>query len=200
MKHLLLAFCLLLISPLSHALIDFRVGYGTMISKPDLGKIYTGTDSDIPSAAPSAGLNVDVIATIPIVGLGAGLRYEDFKIDYDSSGFTVENSFKRTSMIVNWRLIDTLLYVGPILTYGMNHTNKIKFTSGAGTLMDISSSSVSSYSVGLEAGAKLIGLRAGAEVGYMNMTYKDATDSVTAGKADLNMSGNYVKVMVGFGF
>lgn len=200
MKHLLLAFCLLLISPLSHALIDFRVGYGTMISKPDLGKIYSGTDSDIPSAAPSAGLNVDVIATIPIVGLGAGLRYEDFKIDYDSGGFTVENSFKRTSMIVNWRLIDTLLYVGPILTYGMNHTNKIKFTSGAGTLMDISSSSVSSYSVGLEAGAKLIGLRAGAEVGYMNMTYKDATDSVTAGKADLNMSGNYVKVMVGFGF
>lgn len=200
MKHLLIAFCLLLISPISHALIDFRVGYGTMISKPDLGKIYTGTDSDIPSAAPSAGLNMDVIATLPIIGLGAGLRYEDFKINYDSGGFTVENSFKRTSMILNWRLIDTLLYVGPILTYGMNHTNKIKFTSGAGTLMDINSSSVSSYSVGLEAGAKLIGLRAGAEMGYMNMTYKDATDSVTAGKADLNMSGNYVKVMVGFGF
>jgi hypothetical protein len=181
------------------AIFDLKLGYGTLASKPNILDFYGGA-SALPGAVPTVGLTMDAIVTIPVVGLGAGLRTEDMKISYDSDVLGIENSFKRTSIIVNYRLLNTVVYLGPIFTLGVNHTNKLKLNTGGAALSEIKSDKVSSYSAGLEVGAGLLGLMAGAEVGYMSMKYKDATDTLnTSSVHDLDMSGNYVKLFVGFG-
>ena len=68
------------------------------------------------------------------------------------------------------------------------------------TRLKISSNNVSSYSIGIEAGASLLGFLVGAELGTMTMKYKDAKDSIiTTQSGDLDMSGSYAKIFVGFG-
>jgi hypothetical protein len=183
----------------SMALFEVRAGYGILSSKPDLTGFYTGSSSNVPTAAPNAGLTLDALVTIPLVGLGAGLRMENMNIKYESDVMTIQNQLTRNALIVNYRLINTLVYLGPIFTYGISHTNKIKMSSGGTDLSSISSSKVSSYTLGLEAGASLLGLMVGAEAGTMMMNYKDATDSITAAIHNLDMSGNYVKLFIGFG-
>lgn len=180
----------------SMALFEVKLGYGALNSKPKLSQFYAG---DIPSAAPNAGLTFDAIATIPLVGIGGGLRYENMNIGYDSSTIDVKNEMKRTALILNYRIINTLLYLGPILTYGLNHSNEIKLSASGVDLNKISSSSVTSYSAGLEAGVSLVGFMVGAELGNMWMNYKNAKDSITSQTHDLDMSGTYLKVFVGFG-
>ncbi len=184
---------------IANAIFDVKLGYGTLASKTNLTSFYSGASSDIPSAIPTAGLTLDARVTIPLVGLGIGLRTEDQKISYDNSALSITNSFKRTSLVLGYRLLDTLIYVGPVATIGMNHSNNIELKAAGTTLNKISSSSTSSTSLGLEAGAGLLGFNAGAEVGYMTMKYKDAKDSINNNKYDLDMSGSYIKVFVGFG-
>jgi hypothetical protein len=189
----------LLQAPKALAIFEVKVGYGSATAKPDLLGFYAG-GATIPAAIPTAGITMDAIVTIPLVGIGGGIRTEDMKISYDSDVLGISNSFKRTSLILNYRLLNTLVYLGPIFTLGINHSNEMKISSGGSDLSKIKSSKVSSYTAGIEVGASLIGLMAGAEIGYMSMKYKDATDSLNpANIHDLDMSGNYVKLFVGFG-
>ncbi len=178
------------------ALVEVRAGYGILNSKPDLVSFYSGS---FPTAAPNAGLTVDAIVTIPLVGLGGGLRMENMNIKYDNDTLGIENKLNRTSLIVNYRLLNTLVYLGPIFTMGLNHTNSIKIRAAGSEVSNISSSKVTSYTAGLEGGASLLGFMVGAEVGTMNMKYNDAKDSVSNVVHDLDMSGNYMKIFVGFG-
>jgi hypothetical protein len=190
---------LLLQAPKALAIFDLKVGYGTLASKPDLLGFYTGA-ATMPATVPTVGLTMDAIVTIPVIGIGGGIRTEDMKISYDSDVLGISNSFKRTSLILNYRLLNTVIYLGPIFTLGVNHSNELKIASGGSDLSKIKSSNVSSYTAGIEAGASLIGLTAGAELGVMNMKYKDATDELDTTKIhDIDMSGSYVKLFVGFG-
>lgn len=187
----------LFLSQQSLALVEARLGYGILNSKPNLGNFYGG---DLPTAVPNAGLTFDAVVTIPLVGLGGGLRYENMNVAYDSSVLDVKNELKRTSVIINYRLLDTLIYLGPILTYGISHSNEIKLSSNGTDISKITSDSVSSFSYGVEAGASLIGFIIGAEVGNMQMKYKNAKDSINPSEIhDLDMSGTYAKLFVGFG-
>lgn len=184
----------------AHAIFEVKAGYGTLASKVDMSSFYSGPSSNLPGAVPTAGLTLDARVVIPFVGLGVGLRTENQKISYDSSVLGISNSFTRTSLVLNYRLIDTLVHFGPIVTIGMSHGNELKLTGGGQTLANVSSSSVTSNSVGLELSAGILGITAGAELGYMNMKYKGATDSLHTGTSlDLDMSGNYMKLLVGFG-
>jgi len=191
-----LSLFILLISQSAMALFEVRAGYGILASKPDFSTFYAGTT---PTMAPNAGITLDAIATIPLIGLGGGLRMENMKIATDSSSVNIENQLNRTALILNYRLINTIIYLGPILTYGLSHSNSIKLSSNGTDLSKISSSKVSSYSLGIEAGASLLGFLVGAELGTMSMKYKDAEDSITMQKGDLDMSGTYAKIFVGFG-
>lgn len=196
-KISLVSLFLILISPSSWALFEVKAGYGVLSSTPDFSHFYGGT---LPSAAPNAGLTFDAIVTLPVVGLGGGLRYENMKISTDNSNVDIENQLTRTALIANYRLINTLIYIGPIMTYGLNHSNSIRLRSGATDISKVSSDSVSSYSIGIEAGASLLGFLVGAELGTMTMKYKDAKDSInTSQSADLDMSGTYAKIFIGFG-
>jgi hypothetical protein len=198
MKGWILLLCLFGFSS-AHALIEARLTYGVLASKPDLASIYNGATS-VPAVAPNAGIGFDAIFVVPVVGIGGGIRYENMGFNASSGSLEYKSQVTRTSLIVNYRLIDTVMYLGPIATMGMSHSNSIKWTEG-GTTADFSPGSTSSYSVGLEAGVGLLGFLVGAEAGYQNMKWnkvKDANNIVT-GTPDLDMSGTYVKIVLGFG-
>jgi hypothetical protein len=189
-----------LFSMSSHALVELRVGYGIMASKPDLASVYS-TTLEMPTATPAVGLSTEVLVQIPLVGIGGGIRNENLGITYDANGIGIENKMTRTALVLNYRLIDTLLYLGPIVTYGVNHSGSMKISANSNTVVDLKPDSITSYSVGLEAGVKLIGFLVGAEAGIIDMRYKNAVDQInTANHADLNMSGSYMRIVAGFGF
>ncbi len=197
MKNLVLLLCLLGFGS-AHALVEARLTYGALGSKPDLTTIYSGA-TEVPAVSANAGIGFDAIFIVPVIGIGGGIRYENLGFNTSSGGLEYKSQATRTSVIVNWRLINTLMYLGPIATVGMSHTNNIKWTEGS-SATDFSPDTTSSYSVGLEAGVHLLGFLVGAEAGYQNMKWnkvKDSTGTFTA-TPDLDMSGSYMKVILGF--
>jgi hypothetical protein len=185
----------------AHALVEARLSYGLLGSKPDLASVYNGTTA-VPAIVPNLGLGVDAIFVVPIIGLGGGLRYENLGFTASSNGLEYKSQITRTSLIVNFRLINTIMYLGPIATLGLSHSNNIKWTdSNTGLSADLSPDSAGSYSVGLEAGIGLLGFIIGAEAGYQNLKWNSLKDSkgVITSTPDLDMSGTYAKIMFGFG-
>ena len=185
----------------AHALVEARLSYGLLGSKPDLASVYKGTTA-VPAIVPNLGLGVDAIFVVPIIGLGGGLRYENLGFTASSNGLEYKSQITRTSLIVNFRLINTIMYLGPIATLGLSHSNNIKWTdSNTGLSADLSPDSAGSYSVGLEAGIGLLGFIIGAEAGYQNLKWNSLKDSkgVITSTPDLDMSGTYAKIMFGFG-
>ncbi len=187
----------------AHALVEARLSYGLLGSNPNLASIYdpAGTTA-VPSIVPNMGLGIDAIFVIPVIGLGGGLRYENLGFTASSNGLEYKSQITRTSLVVNFRLINTLIYLGPIATIGLSHSNNIKWTdSNTNLSADLTPDSASSYSVGLEAGVTLLGFVIGAEAGYQNLkwsTLKDSKGLITS-NPDLDMSGTYAKIMFGFG-
>lgn len=185
----------------AHALVEARLSYGLLGSKPDLASIYNGT-TEVPAIVPNMGIGVDAIFVIPIVGLGGGLRYENLGFTASSNGLEYKSQITRTSLVVNYRIINTLMYLGPIATLGMSHSNNIKWSdSNTGISADLTPDSASSYTVGVEAGVSLLGFIIGAEAGYQNLKWNSLKDSkgVITTTPDLDMSGTYAKIMFGFG-
>lgn len=197
---LTLVSALILIGHQAHSIVELRGSYTLLSSSPDLVSLYTGAASAVPSVTPTVGLGADIIVSLPLVPVGFGLRYENQAIDASTSTLKFETSFTRTSLILNYRLIDTLLFVGPIFTYGLSDSTSLKFTTTGGTpVSNYTAGSTSSYSIGLEAGVKLLTFLVGGEVGYLDYRWKDSRDSVgTGGTKDINMSGSYIKVLFGF--
>jgi len=207
-SSVLLAFFTLILTSQAHALFEARLTYGLLSSKPDLGAIYTGSSSEVPSIAPNYGVGVDAIFVLPAIGLGFGARYENLGFKISSNGLEYKSSSTRTALILNYRIINTLIFLGPIVTYGISHSNNIKWSVGAPGLSvaqnvaaDISPASSSSYTVGVEAGANLLGFNVGVEAGYETFKWNKMTDSngVLTSTPDLDFGGSYAKVLFGFG-
>ncbi len=203
MKRLFLcAFTLItgsMISIPAHALFEARLTYGLLASKPDMAALFPGQTS-APTITPTYGLGADVIVTPPLFPIGFGLRYENMGISASSSGLEFKANYTRSALLLNYRIIDTLLFFGPIFSYGISHSGNIKAVTNGTETANFSSDKISSYSAGLEVGAKLIGFHLGAEAGYQDFHWKDAHDSTgNLANQDLNMSGAYMKVLLGFG-
>jgi hypothetical protein len=204
MKHFI--FCTLLVTTFlmtaenSHAIFEARVTYGLLASKPDLAKVAVGGATDIPTATANYGVGADALFVIPIVGLGFGVRYENLGFKLSQGGLEFKTSTTRTALLVNYRLINTLLYLGPIFSYGLSHSNNMTVESTS-LKADMTPDSSASYTAGIEVGAKLAGFMVGAEAGYQSFTWTGLTDknSVITTKPDIDMSGSYVKATLGFG-
>lgn len=196
----ILALSAVVMTSQAHALVEAKLTYGLLGSKSYFGDVYDGATTSLPSIVPTYGLGADLVVTLPLMPIGVGLRYENQSLSASSGGLEFKSSYTRTAIIINSRLIDTLLYLGPVFTYGMSHSGEVK-ASESGYNTKFKSSSMSSYSVGLEAGVKLIGFNVGAEVGYMNFEWKSAKDSTgtISGTRNLDMSGTYAKIMLGIG-
>lgn len=188
-----------LISAPAHALFEARLTYGLLGSKPDLSPVFPG-QSSIPAVAPTYGLGADVIVSPPLFPIGFGMRYENMGVAATTGGLEFKANYTRTALLVNYRLIDTLLFLGPIFSYGISHSGEIKALTNSTETANFSSSKISSYSMGLEAGVKLIGFHVGAEAGYEDFRWKEAHDKTgNLADQDINLSGSYVKVLLGFG-
>jgi hypothetical protein len=183
MKKMIIAVFLILAPLSSHALLEVRAGYGTNTLSDDnwagVSKIDNGT-----------GFNGDFLFKPPLLtNFGFGIRYEQIKYDgtllvspFSKGTFTM----KRISALVNYRIIDTFAYVGPIGTIGLN--TSVKDDSGD-TLDD-----KFNWSAGFEGGVHLGLISVGAEVGKFFGKFS------FTGAPDLDLSGLYGKVIVGFGF
>lgn len=186
MKKLFLIFVApLLISLNANALFEIRAGYG----------VQTPGEQDLTSTSnlsTMTGFNVDAIVEIPMVPVGLGLRYEDMGFDLDQPGFTASSEMQRTSILVNYRLIDMFLYFGPIASIGL--INDASISSAVGNAEFTSSMT---YSLGVEGGVSLGLIQVGAELGYLSADFEEDTNF---GFPDLDLSGIYGKVLVGFGF
>lgn len=199
MRKLLLA---LLLTPMSaFALFEGRLTYGAMGAKDALTEICTGIcTGSVPGMVPLYGMGADVLVKLPLIPFGFGVRYEKLSLSGTTSDMTAEAQFNRTAVLVNYRLIDTILHIGPIFSYGINHSGGIKMTQNSNSLMDYTSNTGESMTLGLEVGVKpliVIPLKVGAEAGISQAKLKDATDSFGNTNKTIDLSGYYMKVFIG---
>lgn len=190
----------------SNALVEARLSYGSLASSQDLKNICQGscaTPDSAPAIVPTFGAGLDVIITLPLIPVGFGLRTEDMKLSVSSSGIDAEVKYNRTALILNYRLIDTIVHFGPIATVGLSHSGSMNIKENGNTVVDLSPGSLSSYSLGLELLVKpfvVLPLTIGAEAGYMNFKWGQVTNSVDSTQKDIDLSGTYIKAFLGLDF
>jgi hypothetical protein len=100
---------------------DFiELRFGASITGTDPGALNEQIKSLGLDAGSISGFNVDVYVNIPLLPIGAGLRYEWSSQDQStSSNDSFELDVRNISLLVDWRILDIqLFYVGPLLTLG----------------------------------------------------------------------------------
>lgn len=199
-----LLFLLALSAPLSSwALFEARATLGATQAKPDLQSICNGSCTNpggVADAAYVPSVGIDALVKLPLIPFGFGLRYEGIKLKGDNSTSETEIKYSRTAILVNYRLIDTIVHFGPIASYGISHTGNMTVKESGSTKIDLSPSSVSSYSIGLEVEVKpliVLPLIVGAEAGYMGHKWNDVNNVIDNTKKDIDLSGTYIKVFLG---
>lgn len=205
MKKLILATLVLLLMPLSSfALFEARVTFGPYMPSGDpVTEICNGNASctgTLPGKLALPFTGADVMVKLPLIPFGFGLRYEKLSASGSSTDMEATANFNRTAILVNYRLIDTILHVGPILSYGISHSGAIELSQSGTKILDYASTTGSSYSLGLEVGIKpliVVPLTIGAEAGISQFKFKDAQDSFGGAPKDIDISGNYFKVFLG---
>jgi hypothetical protein len=197
---------LLLLCDQASAIVDVRIGAGVLRANPQQVQDFDRTFSaSIPEIDAMIDFAADVIVSPPLFPFGIGLRYEQFMKDEESGSYSNKSKFTRTSVVLNRRFIDTLIYLGAIGTFGLSNSYKHEFNPGTG-LRKYKAKGDLTASIGVEAGVKLLVFTAGAELGYMyanlnNLETEDGGSVVSSGNAiDVNLSGTYAKIMVGLNF
>ncbi len=187
----------------AQALIEVKGGYSQFAVNPSaLNSAFAAA----PAITQLQALSIDVIGNVPLMPVGLGVRYEGLKRNEGAGTNGSEVDWKRTSILVNKRFIDTLVYLGPIITISVASDFKYRSTI-AGVATDYKTDSQLTATVGVEAGLKLLIFRIGAEAGYL---YAPMGELKTAAgtpvldssgqKLKFDMSGTYVRILAGFGF
>lgn len=170
MRHLfLILMALVTFTSSAQAILEFRASYTNM----DLEY-----DPQLGNEPALSGLGVDAIVSLPLFPFAFGVRHEALSGDDGA-----ELDLDRTSAILSFRIIDTLVLAGFIATYGLSHDSELN---NANLEID------SSYTVGVEAGVKFIGnyVFAG-ELGY---------SSIESENPNRDMTGPYMKAHIGVTF
>ncbi len=199
-----LSFLALTAAPMSAmALFEVRASYGiqsTANSATDICGSSCTVASNAPSLKGMAGFGADAIITLPLFPIGFGLRYENMGIAASSNGFEADVKYTRTALLLNYRLIDTIVHFGPIASYGLSHSGSAVIKEAGLTRVDVSTTTMTTYSVGLELLVKpliVIPLTIGAEAGYMGNKWGDVTNASDGSKKSVDLSGSYMKIFLG---
>lgn len=199
-----IAFVAVIAAPLSSfALFEARLTYGGLASTQDLSTVCQGSctaPSGAPAIVPTVGLGLDAIVELPMIPIGFGIRTEDMKLSASTSSIDAELKFNRTAVLLNYRLINTIVHFGPIASIGISHTGNMNIKEGGTTKVDLTPTTLSSYSLGLELGVKpliVLPLKIGAEAGYMSFKWGDVTNNVDSSVKNIDLSGYYFKVFLG---
>jgi hypothetical protein len=159
-----------------------------------------GSPSNAADATYVPGVGLDAIVKLPMIPIGFGLRYEGLKLSGDQGTSSTEINYTRTAVLINYRLIDTIVHFGPIASFGLSHTGNLTLKENGNTRVDLAPSTMSSYSLGLELEVKpliVLPLVVGAELGYMGFKWDGVTNSIDNTKKDVDLSGTYFKVFLG---
>jgi hypothetical protein len=181
--------------------VEVKMTYTNLTNKIKNSKVYSGSGS-IPSADPMTGIGGDLIVILPASGFGLGIRYENLGLNFKGNGIVFDANTSRTAALFSWRWWDSLIYFGPIFSYGISHSGgQIKVTENSSINSDLTSTTQSSYSAGVELGGRFLGFRVGAEAGYLDNQWKNlkGTNGSITHLNSLDMSGSYVKFIIGFG-
>jgi hypothetical protein len=198
--RLLLALLALTIAQGAQAgIIEIRGGLGINSASPDAFE-------DEVNAAGSGGLesddfdnyNADIFFNIPAFPLGVGLRHEWINQDQSANGNKWDLKAQNTSVLVDWRIFDAGIYLGPILSIGYPSA-EVDFETPGVKASDRINSGRPSFSIGAELGGKIDWFLVGAEAGYLSLKLDDFKTN-SGSNADVDLSGFYGKVMVGVTF
>ena len=197
--RLILALAALALVQTVHAgILEIRGGYGINSANPDAFETRVNSLSATTLDADNFdNYHVDVFFDLPVLPFGVGIRHEWIKQDQSSSGSDWDVDAKNVSILVDWRLLDTLIYLGPIVGIGYPSA-EVDFNSGTTHVSDKIKSGQPSYSIGAEAGVKLGKFLIGAEAGYSSLKFEKISNANVNTKVDL--SGFYGKVMAGLTF
>lgn len=193
-----------ILAPLSSwALFEARLTYGGLNSTQAYSSVCEGScasPASSPSVAPTYGMGADAILKLPFIPVGLGVRYENMGLSASASTIDVDVKYSRTALLINYRLIDTIVHFGPIASYGVSHTGSMTIKEGGITRVDLAPTTMTSYSVGLELEVKplvVIPLVIGVEGGYMGFNWKGVTNSIDSTNKDVDLSGAYLKLFLG---
>lgn len=190
------------------ALIEVKGGYSYLEASPsDLNQVFTD-GNDRPGIETLEILNADVMASLPAMPVGLGVRYETIKSADSNSSGGIETDWKRVSVLINKRIVDTGFYFGPIATVSVSNDFKVTTTDANGNKAEYKADRNFSASAGFEAGAKFMLVQLGGEVGYLHAPLGDLRNTATGvsvqtdegSLAETDMSGLYIRGTVGFGF
>lgn len=196
-------FAVMFTSFASHALIELKAGYSQFSTSPGtLNDQFPGN----PKISQMQAISFDVMGNVPLMPVGLGVRHEMFSRKESDGGLRSEIDWKRTSILVNKRLIDTVMYLGPVATVSFASDFKYSSDSGA-TTTNYKTESQLTATAGVEAGFKLALLSLGAEIGYLHAPVGELRDSAgvavtnaSGSKINVDLSGPYMRASVGFGF
>ncbi len=201
----LLSILIFFLSTQAFASGDLRLTFGRVFGSSD------ELNEGIPSGAKLQGINVigmDLIGNpVFLGGLGAGFRVEDFSSRADQG--SDEHSFNTSalSLLLNYRIINTGIYAGPILALGLITDSKIERAINGETKKEYTADKNTLGSLGFEGGAKLGFLGVGAEAGLLYLKAEDFRDK--DGNLYMNTQGQnrvanyknpYIKLHLGLSF
>lgn len=157
------------------------------------------------------GMGFDARYVISQLHTGLGFRYEKRTRSVSSSRFpnignyAGETGVTRLAVLVNVRVLDSQVFLGPVGTLGVSDSAYFKHT--VGTTGNYTSSKKTSISVGLEGGLKLKFFMIGLEGGYLFANYgvpkNGNSEYKTMGTNEpipLVFTGPYAQVSVGITF
>ncbi len=185
----------------ANAKIEARLTYGLSSGHPDLSSSYVGSNN-LPTPGPLFGWGVDAFLYLPYWPFGMGLRYENLSLKQSGNNLNLSAQLSRSSIVVNYRIVDTLLFVGPIFSYGFIHQGQLKINDSGSEVADFNTTKASTYSLGVETGAQINNFLVGLEAGYENLLLQETEDHSASSRptSDFDFSGFYFKTFIGFNF
>jgi len=174
-------------------LLEIRAGVGMNAADPkDLNTaINSGLDSNSID-----NYNLDVYVNLPALPIGVGLRNEWLKGEASFGADAWDIDANNLTVLVDWRIIDSVIYVGPLVTIGAPFGDILANSGGNSDKATLKMDQLS-YGIAAEAGIKIGSLILGAEAGYQSVKLKAGSGS---SQVDVDLSGVYGKAMVGISF
>ncbi len=180
-------------------ILELRAGAGINSTDPDaLEREVNAINSSSVKAEDFDNFHADVFFNLPVLPIGVGVRHEWLSQSDSSNGSNLDVDVNNLSLLVDWRIIDTLVYAGPIVSIGYPWGD-VDFSSSGGNIAEQIDGDRMSYSGGLEAGVILGRFLVGAEAGYQSIKLKQKNTG-NGSSADIDLSGAYGKAMVGVTF
>lgn len=188
--------------------LEAKVHYSYIQSRPDLRPVVLTGTSPVPNSANLNGVGADVVYYRPLLGVGIGLRYENLGYIMVQGTEEYKASTSRVAVLGSYRFLNDSNFIGFVGTYGFSHSGDFSVCQDSTVCRgqgfyerELTSSQISSYTLGLEAGFRIGGFLFGTEVGYINYLWKAMRDRQGAdlGAPKLDFSGNYIKFFLGFG-